>query len=261
MIGNIVAGLLDVKVPPVVTGGTLYTSGGFNYRVFTGNGTLGVSNTALTADILVIAGGGGADNGGGGAGGLLYTASQSLAVNNFSVTIGAGGTGGGGSTNGVNSSFIGGVVSLTATGGGLGAGSGVGGNGGSGGGAWTSSGSSAGGTGVSGQGNDGGASGSGFGGGGGGAGGVGGTGTGSGNGGNANILCWGTQSSNTAGDGIAALTIDNYASTTANKIYYCAGGENTTGQHLFTQGGFIQTTAAITQIQIHINRQMVAVAT
>jgi hypothetical protein len=80
------------------------------------------------------------------------------------------------------------------------------------------------------------------------------TGTGSGNSGNANILCWDTQSSNTAGDGVAALTINNYASTTATKIYYCAGGENTTGQYLYTQAGFIQSTAAITQIQIHSNQ-------
>ena len=45
-----------------VTGGTLYTSGGFNYRVFTGNGTLTVSGAALTADVLVIAGGGGEES-------------------------------------------------------------------------------------------------------------------------------------------------------------------------------------------------------
>ena len=27
-----------------VTGGTLYTGGGYNYRVFTGNGTFGVAD-------------------------------------------------------------------------------------------------------------------------------------------------------------------------------------------------------------------------
>jgi len=85
-----------------VTGGTLYTSGGYNYRVFTANGTLGVTKAALTCDILVIAGGGGAGGGsggnsggsGGGAGGLVYFASESLAINNHSVTVGAGGGGG-----------------------------------------------------------------------------------------------------------------------------------------------------------------------
>ena len=40
---------------PVVTGGTLYTSGSFNYRVFSANGTLGVSVAPLTADILILA--------------------------------------------------------------------------------------------------------------------------------------------------------------------------------------------------------------
>ena len=53
----------------VVTGGTLYTSGGFNYRVFTGNGTLGVSDSTLIADALVIAGGGGGGANWGGGGG------------------------------------------------------------------------------------------------------------------------------------------------------------------------------------------------
>jgi hypothetical protein len=127
MIGNAVASIFAPPFSaPIVTGGTLFTSGGFNYRVFTGNGTLGVSGSTLTADILVIAGGGGADNGGGGAGGLLYTASQSLTVNSFTVTIGAGGGSGGSASNGIDSSLIGGAVSLTATGGGKGAGSGVG---------------------------------------------------------------------------------------------------------------------------------------
>ena len=76
---------------PTVTGGTLYTSGGYNYRVFTSNGTLSVSNANLSCDILVIAGGGGASAGGGGAGGLIYHASQSLTPANYTVTIGQGG--------------------------------------------------------------------------------------------------------------------------------------------------------------------------
>ena len=57
--------------PPVsvtVTGGTLTVSGGYNYRVFTGNSDLVVSNGSITADVLVVAGGGGGgcDIGGGG---------------------------------------------------------------------------------------------------------------------------------------------------------------------------------------------------
>ena len=85
-----------------VTGGTLYTSGGYNYRVFTSNGTLTVSGASITADILVVAGGGGGGNaaagsasGAGGAGGLLGFTSQSLSPAGYTVTIGAAGAGGG----------------------------------------------------------------------------------------------------------------------------------------------------------------------
>ena len=73
-----------------VTGGTLYTSGGYRYRVFTGSGTLGVSGGTLTCDVLVVAGGGGGGaniGGGGGAGGLLGFITQSFTTNQ-SVTIG-----------------------------------------------------------------------------------------------------------------------------------------------------------------------------
>ena len=97
MIGAITAGLFGSPPPPVtVTGGTLYTSGGYNYRVFTGNGTLGVSAGTLSCDILVVAGGGGAacnSGSGGGAGGLLGFTSQSLVSANYTVTIGGGGVG------------------------------------------------------------------------------------------------------------------------------------------------------------------------
>jgi hypothetical protein len=99
MIGAITAGLFGGSsggAAPTVTGGTLYTSGGFNYRVFTGNGTLGVTGGTLTCDVLRIAGGGSGTGGsyaggGGGAGGLLYSASQSLSAANYTVVIGAGG--------------------------------------------------------------------------------------------------------------------------------------------------------------------------
>jgi hypothetical protein len=84
---------------PVVTGGTLYTSGGYNYRVFTSSGALEVTNATLTADILVVAGGasgggqstGGGNGGGGGAGGYLTFTSQSLTAQAYTVTVGAGG--------------------------------------------------------------------------------------------------------------------------------------------------------------------------
>ena len=121
MIGCITSGLFGAPLPPVVvTGGTLYTSGGYNYRVFTGNGTLGVSGGTLSCDILIVAGGGGGGRivaGGGGAGGLVYLASQSISTNQ-SVTIGAGGAGS--TTSGYTSGAQGGnttIGSFTAAGG------------------------------------------------------------------------------------------------------------------------------------------------
>jgi len=175
------------------SGGTpTYNSDGYIYHVFSGNGTF-TPSANVTGDILVVAGGGasgGDRGGGGGAGGVIYTASQSLVSGtSYAVTVGAGGTSNLNYTsgnNGGNSSFIGGAISITATGGGGGGGgngSGTGGvngnNGGSGGGAaGHSSLTRTGGTGVSGQGyaggngyNAGGAYGAGGGGGAGGAGG------------------------------------------------------------------------------------------
>lgn len=95
-------------VPPAkATGGTIVYSAPYYYHTFTGNGTFAPTES-LTADILVIAGGGGGRAGGGGAGGLLAHTSQSLTVQNYSITIGAGG---GDSVNGTNSQF----GSLTAS--------------------------------------------------------------------------------------------------------------------------------------------------
>jgi hypothetical protein len=105
---------------------------------------------SLTADILIVAGGGGGGGnvgGGGGAGGLVYYSSQSLTATPYTVTVGGGGAGGIGNSgigsNGGNSTFTGGVLSLvTAVGGGYGGNLQVGykngANGGSGGGGATS---------------------------------------------------------------------------------------------------------------------------
>ena len=101
MIGAIVAGNLSLTNPakPVVTGGTLYSDATYYYRVFTANGTFGLSNTSLNTDIIVIAGGGGGGTGGastdigggGGAGGILGFASQSISPSSVSVQVGGGG--------------------------------------------------------------------------------------------------------------------------------------------------------------------------
>ena len=57
MIGNQVAGVFAPPIPPtsIVTGGTLYSDSTYYYRVFTGNGTLTVSQNPLACDILVVA--------------------------------------------------------------------------------------------------------------------------------------------------------------------------------------------------------------
>jgi hypothetical protein len=124
--------LYGIAAQPVATakasGGTItYAADGYTYHAFTSSGTF-TPSVALTADVLVVAGGGGgASNlgGGGGAGGLLFASTQSFApTTGYGVTVGAGGAGGiysGGQqtgANGINSSVIGGAISLTAIAGG-----------------------------------------------------------------------------------------------------------------------------------------------
>jgi hypothetical protein len=150
---------------PKATGGAIYSDDLYYYHAFGSTGVFTPSQT-ISTDILVVAGGGaggGSQGGGGGAGGLLGFASQSLSATNYTVTIGAGGTGVSANYNGVpgnngsNSTFQG----LTAAVGGGGGGTagnttnGVG-SGGSGGGRANTSGA---GTGTTGQGSAGGSTG------------------------------------------------------------------------------------------------------
>jgi hypothetical protein len=117
-------------------------------------GTDALGPVPFTVDLLVVAGGGGGGptgfGGGGGAGGLIDTTTTVSVATNYTVTIGAGGTGG--STNGADSV----AFSQTAIGGGKGGthlGNGTaGGSGGGGGGDATTSG----GLGTATQGNNGG---------------------------------------------------------------------------------------------------------
>jgi hypothetical protein len=148
---------------PKAQGGIITYDSEYFYHTFGASGTF-TPQQSLTADVLVVAGGGGAGRGGGGAGGLLGFAAQSLSATNYTITVGAGGSGRtsdspGLATKGFNSQFGG----LTAAeGGGAGAGYSVnGGNGGSGGGAGWGGGVYSGGTGTSGQGNNGGNNGAG----------------------------------------------------------------------------------------------------
>lgn len=107
---------------PTVTGGTLTSDATYYYRTFTSSGTLAVSNASLGCDYLMVAGGGGGGNltfynnaggGGGGGGGVIYSTSQTLTANSYSITVGSGGAI---NTNGSNTTFN----SLTALGGGAG---------------------------------------------------------------------------------------------------------------------------------------------
>jgi hypothetical protein len=147
-------------IAPKATGGDVIdTDGTYWYHIFNSSGTF-TPATALTCDYLVVAGGGGGGGGrasqglgggGGGAGGYRTSAGTSggnssaesslqlLTNTNYTVTIGAGGNGGGIDTSGSqgsNSVFS----TITSVGGGFGAKGGStnavnGGDGGSGGGA------------------------------------------------------------------------------------------------------------------------------
>ena len=86
------------NVPLSATGGTIttYSSGGVNYKVntFTSGGTI-TFNKAGSVDVLIVAGGGGGGaggGGGGGGGGILYGSSYNVSAQNYTVTIGAGGS-------------------------------------------------------------------------------------------------------------------------------------------------------------------------
>lgn len=139
-------------------GGTMTFVDGFRIHTFKDSGTLAnISNTNV--EILVVAGGGGGaamTGGGGGAGGLIYDPSFPLTPQNYSVTVGLGGSGQIGTANpgngsdGQNSIFD---TLIAIGGGGGGTNSGVGRSGGSGGGAGHNN--TIGGVGTSGQGNNG----------------------------------------------------------------------------------------------------------
>lgn len=129
------------------TGGIISQDADYFYHTFLASGTF-TPTSNITCDYLVVAGGGGGSGtvggfSGGGAGGLRSTVSNTggggtlesalslTATTNYTVTIGAGGTGGnfGAGTQGGNSVFS----TITSTGGGFGGGGSSPFNGGSGG--------------------------------------------------------------------------------------------------------------------------------
>lgn len=194
-LGGLGAGSVPVTFS-ATCGGTLTVVAGNDICTFTSNGIFTVTAGGGNVAVLVVAGGGGAGYstgswaGAGGAGGFIENDNFAVAVQSYTVTVGAGGPGG--VTFGASSALDGGnsvFSTITAIGGGGGGGSycctnpGPGAAGGSGGGAGPSVYGGAAGPGTVGQGNNGGGDSSGQGGaGGGGAGGVGGNGRG-GNGG------------------------------------------------------------------------------
>ena len=84
----------------VATGGSVTTSGDYKFHTFTSSGTFAVTTAAAgaataTADYVCVAGGGpgGAKPcGGGGAGGML-AGTMTPSVQNYTITIGGGGSG------------------------------------------------------------------------------------------------------------------------------------------------------------------------
>lgn len=91
--GGIQSGLIGsfAAAKSVVTGGTLTSDATYFYRTFRGNGTLTVSDSKLTCDILIGAGGGSGGGAGSGAasGGGSYTSGYSAAVGSYNFVIGA----------------------------------------------------------------------------------------------------------------------------------------------------------------------------
>jgi hypothetical protein len=258
---NFVAGstfaLYGIKAEPTATakatGGSIYYGAdGYTYHAFTSSGTF-TPSTALTVEALVVAGGGGGApaggvtiGGGGGAGGVCYHSVKSLTATAYTVTIGAGASGGqtGSSQapSGSNSVFF----DITANGGGGGgagyaasSGAANGATGGSGGGGGSLTTSSTGTGGASNQSTSGGATGYGF---------AGGTGThlagsyvNAGGGGGAGAvgqnggIISNSQSGN-GGIGLNTWALWASATNTGDNGYFAGGGGGGGGNGSGTQG-------------------------
>jgi hypothetical protein len=112
---------------PTGATGSVITSGGYRYHVFTASGTFTTFATQAVDIMLVGAGGGagGAHGGGGGAGALVWSSGYSLSTAAYSITLatsgGAGTSSSGLGTTGTDTTF-GSITALTAAGGGGGGG-------------------------------------------------------------------------------------------------------------------------------------------
>jgi hypothetical protein len=239
-------GTTPVVAPKAAGGNIVANDGTYWYHAFTSSGTF-TPQLPVNCDVLVVAGGGsgGENNGGGGAGGLLYFASQSLSLTNYTVTVGAGGAGqpagsGNGGVTGSDSQF--GALTLVKGGGGGGSAGSVqvdGQNGGSGGGA--KSGGTVVGTATSGQGNNGGAgtynSGNYPGGGGGGAGAVGGGAPNANTAGSGGVGAGGTGYANYISLNTMAIATNTGVLSGGNYYYAGGGGAGTYGGGTTGTGG------------------------
>jgi len=78
------------------TGGIVTNAGGYRYHTFIDSSTPFTVTTRGFIEYLVIGGGGGGGHGGGGGAGAAVTGQQLLEAGDYSVTIGAGGSGAGG---------------------------------------------------------------------------------------------------------------------------------------------------------------------
>jgi hypothetical protein len=134
--------------PPAITyatGGTITQAGGRTFHTFTADGTFDLLVAVGTVEVMVIGGGGGGGgvSGGGGGAGNMVVVESTLAVDDYTITIGAGGAGGDALTSGgagTQSRFTnGGSINIRGLGGGGGSTDGItpGGNGGCGGGGST----------------------------------------------------------------------------------------------------------------------------
>ncbi len=90
---------MGMHIGTPVSGGTHTTYSKYGVKTFTSSGTF-TTKVPLKCDILVVAGGaggGGRAGGGGGAGGFVYYSAKTLAAGDYTVVVGAGGSGGLGS--------------------------------------------------------------------------------------------------------------------------------------------------------------------
>ena len=112
---NAISGLSNVTITETIscpygsslaTGGTKSISGAYTLHTFNSTGQIFTPYSAINVEAIVVGGGGGgggAMGGGGGGGGVLYNASLPVTAQDYTVTVGASGSGGIGTSNAAGS--------------------------------------------------------------------------------------------------------------------------------------------------------------